>query len=84
MLSVYGGISAGLSLGELGSSSGTRRAAKVVARSDIFGGDHFSPRTAPSLLWLIGNERSSHAAQWRRRSFWRQQVRVVQAHGHYC
>ena len=55
-----------------------------VARSEIFGGDHFSPRTAPSLLWLIGNERSSDAAQWRRRSSWRQQVRVVQAHGHYC
>ena len=36
-----------------------------VARSEIFGGDHFSPRTAPSLLWRIGNERSSHAAQWR-------------------
>ena len=57
-----------LSLGEPGSSSGTRRASKVVARSEIFGGDHFSPRTAPSLLWLIGNERSSDAAQWRRRA----------------
>ena len=63
MLSVYGGISAGLSLGELGSSSGTRRAAKVVARSEIFGGDHFSPRAASSLLWLIRNERAPHAAQ---------------------
>ena len=32
-------------------------------------------------LWLNRNERAPHAAQWRRQSFWRQQVCVVQAHG---
>ena len=61
MLFVYVGIAAGLSLGEPGSSSGTRRA--LVARSEIFGGDHFSPRAVLPLLWLIGNERARHAAQ---------------------
>ena len=91
MLFVYGGIAAGLSLGEPGSSPGLDGRQKSSRDLSFLAAEAFFSEGSAFPLWLNRNERAPHAAQWRHRSvwwrhrsLWRQQVCVVQAHGHYC
>ena len=84
MLFVYGGIAAGLSLGEQGSSPGLDGRQKSSRDLSFLAAEAFFSEGSAFPLWLNRNERAPHAALWRYWSPWRQQVCVVQAHGHYC
>ena len=84
MLFVYGGIAAGLALGEQGSSPGLDGRQKSSRDLSFLAAEAFFSEGSAFPLWLNRNERAPHAAQWRCQSRWRQQVCVVQAHGHYC
>ena len=77
MLFVYGGIAAGLSLGEQGSSPGLDGRQKSSRDLSFLAAEAFFSEGSAFPLWLNRNERAPHAAQWRRQSFWRQQVCVV-------
>ena len=84
MLFVYGGIAAGLSLGEPGSSPGLDGRQKSSRDLSFLAAEAFFSEGSAFPLWLNRNERAPHAAQWRYRSRWRQQVCVVQAYGCCC
>ena len=60
MLFVYGGIAAGLSFGEPGSSSGLGRRQKSSRDLRFWAAEAFFSETAP--LWLNRNERALVAA----------------------
>ena len=81
MLFVYGGIAAGLSLGEPGSSPGLDGRQKSSRDLSFLAAEAFFSEGSAFPLWLNRNERAPHAALWRYWSPWRQQVCVVQAHG---
>ena len=65
MLFVYGGIAAGLSLGEQGSSPGLDGRQKSSRDLSFWAAEAFFSEGSAFPLWLNRNERAPHAAQWR-------------------